>query len=132
MTLMKNVGDSIQIPCDAVVFGKEQTIFLLHENILALLQFNMIGQAVISAYMMLVLMYYFSFLFQFCMFQFCMFIFYLCRHLYTEIREAKELDTFGFFHPGLTFNLNEEFQSYVVERLREGNDRIYFMSYNTK
>lgn len=63
MTLMKNVGDSIQIPCDAVVFGKQQTIFLLHENVLALLQFDMIGQAVISAYMMLV---FFSFLFQFC------------------------------------------------------------------
>ena len=54
MTLMKNGGASIQIPCDAEVFGKETTIFLLHENVLALLQYEMIGQAVISAYMMLV------------------------------------------------------------------------------
>lgn len=62
-----------------------------------------------------------------------MFIFYLYRYLYTEIREAKELDTFGFFHPGLyNVNLKEEFTTYVVERLREGNDRIYFMPYNTK
>ncbi|KAL6576774.1 hypothetical protein OROMI_011050 [Orobanche minor] len=32
----------------------------------------------------------------------------------------------------LTFNLNEGFESYAVKRLREGNDRIYFMPHNSK
>ncbi|KAL6565696.1 hypothetical protein OROHE_004751 [Orobanche hederae] len=105
MTLMKDGGDSIQIPCDEVVFGYEKIIYVLHENVLALLKFEMVGQAVISAYMM---------------------------HLYTEIRETEEWDTFGFFNPGLTFNLNEGFESYVVKRLREVNDRTYFMPHNSK
>ena len=50
-TFMKSTGNSIQIPCDAEVFGVEKRIFILHENIIALLEFKMIGQAAISAYM---------------------------------------------------------------------------------
>lgn len=50
-TFMKSTGNSIQIPCDAEVFGVEKRIFILHENITALLEFNMIGQGAISAYM---------------------------------------------------------------------------------
>lgn len=48
---MKESGASIQIPCDFGLFGIGRTIFLLHENIIALLEFEMIGQAIISAYM---------------------------------------------------------------------------------
>lgn len=51
-TLMKTTGASIQIPSDAEVFGSVKTIFVLQENIMALLENKMIGQAVISAYMM--------------------------------------------------------------------------------
>lgn len=49
-TFMKSTGISIQIPCDAEVFGAVKTIFILHENIVALLEFKMIGQGAISAY----------------------------------------------------------------------------------
>lgn len=48
---MKETGASIQIPCDFDLFGVERTIFLLHENIIALSEFKMVGQAVISTYM---------------------------------------------------------------------------------
>ena len=50
-TFMQSSGDSIQIPCDAEMFGTEKRIFNLYENIVALLEFNMIGQAAIDAYM---------------------------------------------------------------------------------
>ena len=46
--------ESIQLPCDVAVFGAEKTIFMLQENLLELLQYRMIGQAVISAYMLYV------------------------------------------------------------------------------
>lgn len=48
---MKATGESIPIPCDPSVFGVEKTIYILHENLTALLEFDMIGQAAISAYM---------------------------------------------------------------------------------
>lgn len=50
-TFMDATGNSIQIPCDAEVFGADKTIFILHENIIALLEFKMIGQAAIASYM---------------------------------------------------------------------------------
>lgn len=53
-TFMKDSGASLQIPCDIEVFGEEKTVFLLHENMIAILEFEMIGQAIISAYMMYV------------------------------------------------------------------------------
>ena len=49
-TLMKESGASIQIPCDEEVFGFGRTIFLLHENIIDLMDFAMVGQTVISTY----------------------------------------------------------------------------------
>ncbi|XP_074346995.1 uncharacterized protein LOC141685814 [Apium graveolens] len=48
---MKATGESIPIPCDSDVFGTEKIIYILHENVKALLEFDMIGQAAISAYM---------------------------------------------------------------------------------
>lgn len=51
-TWMKNYGMTMQMQCGQEVFGHEKTIFLLHENILSLLEYQMIGQAVISAYML--------------------------------------------------------------------------------
>lgn len=50
-TFMKTIGASIQIPCNIEVFGSDKTIFILHENIISLLEFKMIGQAAISSYM---------------------------------------------------------------------------------
>lgn len=51
VTILKENSESIQIQCDAEVFGKDRTIFLLHENVMALLEFDLIGQAVVSTYM---------------------------------------------------------------------------------
>ena len=51
-TIMQTTGASIRIPSDAEVFGTVKTIFVLQENIMALLEKKMIGQFVISAYMM--------------------------------------------------------------------------------
>lgn len=51
VTILKESADSIQIPCDAPMFGVEKTIFLLHENVMSLLEFKTVGQAVISTYM---------------------------------------------------------------------------------
>ena len=48
---MKASGESIPIPCDPDMFGVEKTIYILHENLRALLEFDMIGQAAIAAYM---------------------------------------------------------------------------------
>ncbi|XP_074365007.1 uncharacterized protein LOC141706073 [Apium graveolens] len=48
---MKATGESIPIPCDSDVFGTEKIIYILHENVKALLEFDMIGQAAISVYM---------------------------------------------------------------------------------
>ena len=61
-----------------------------------------------------------------------MFIFYLSRFLYAEIREANDLDTFLFFHPGLTFNLDGDFESYIVQRLGDYSDRICFIPHNSR
>ena len=51
VVFMKATGESIPIPCDSDVFGTEKIIYILHENVKALLEFDMIGQAAISAYM---------------------------------------------------------------------------------
>lgn len=48
---MQTAGVSIQVECKSEVFGHEKTIYLLHENVLALLEFDMLGQAVITSYM---------------------------------------------------------------------------------
>lgn len=50
-TIMKASGSSIPIPCDVEVFGFEKVIYILHENIIALLDFDRIGQSAICAYM---------------------------------------------------------------------------------
>ncbi|KAK1401439.1 putative Ulp1 protease family catalytic domain-containing protein [Heracleum sosnowskyi] len=49
-TTMKESGESVPIPCDPFVFGNEKIIYILPENLKALLEFDMIGQAAISAY----------------------------------------------------------------------------------
>lgn len=49
---MKASGIPIQLPCDVEVFGEEKTIFVLDENLLALLKYEMLGQAIIAAYML--------------------------------------------------------------------------------
>ncbi|KAL1818688.1 hypothetical protein ACET3Z_013557 [Daucus carota] len=106
-TFMKASGESIPIPCDPDVFGVEKTIYILHENLRALLEFDMIGQAAIAAYM---------------------------AHLHSTIKNERNNDDvflYEFFDPAATFKLNGEFQSYVGSRLRKGNlNHIYFMPHN--
>lgn len=104
-TLMETTGDSIQIPCDTEVFGNDKTIFVLHENIIDLLEFKRIGQGAISAYM-------------------------VCLHV--VVSENNNLDLFAFVDPGATFTLNSEFETYLVNRLKEGNpDRLFLMPHNS-
>lgn len=87
------------------MFGVEKTIFVLHENLIALLKFEMIGEAIIATYML---------------------------NLHTMIRNDAELsETFGFFYPGSTYKLNEDFEHYFVNRMMEGNVyRIFFLPHN--
>ncbi|KAL1826554.1 hypothetical protein ACET3Z_004966 [Daucus carota] len=54
MTIMKETVVSVKIPCDRQVFGCDKKLCLLQEELLALLEFNMVGQSAISAYMMAV------------------------------------------------------------------------------
>ncbi|XP_074351636.1 uncharacterized protein LOC141690763 [Apium graveolens] len=102
-TILKETGDSIQIPCDAEVFGNEKTIFLLHENVMALLEFGMVGQAVISAYMAV---------------------------LHVGILKANKMDLYVSIDPGATYKLNDDFEAYIVTRLKEGPSRLFFMPHN--
>ncbi|XP_074374239.1 uncharacterized protein LOC141714630 [Apium graveolens] len=104
-TVMKESGNSIPVPCDFQIFGIERTIYLLHENILELLEFKMIGQSAISTYM---------------------------AYLYSVFRDRPGRDLssmFAFLHPS-TYKLNDEFNEYVVQRLKDGVLRMNFMPYN--
>ncbi|XP_074347478.1 uncharacterized protein LOC141686337 [Apium graveolens] len=105
ITWMKTTGVSIQVRCEPNVFGHEKTIYLLHENVVSLLEFEMLGQAVVASYM---------------------------AHLHSEIREIPELEeTFTFIDPGSTYHVNADFEAYILNRLREGNpDRLFFLPHN--
>ncbi|KAL8123265.1 hypothetical protein AgCh_011296 [Apium graveolens] len=105
VTWMKTTGVSIQIKCEKEVFGHEKVIYLLHENVQAVLEFEMLGQAVLASYM---------------------------TYLHSEMSERPELaDTFAFIDPGSTYYLNAEFETYIVNRLKEGNpDRLFFLPHN--
>ncbi|KAL8132351.1 hypothetical protein AgCh_008009 [Apium graveolens] len=103
ITIMKETGDSIVIPCDTEVFGCERVIYILHENLIALLKFEEIGQAAISAHM---------------------------SYLHGVVLANNDLDMFAFFDPGATFTLNKEFERYFVQRLTDGCDRVFLMPYN--
>ncbi|KAL1811201.1 hypothetical protein ACET3Z_021266 [Daucus carota] len=103
-TIMKETGDSIAIPCDVEVFGCDKVIYILHGNLIALLKFEEIGQAAITSHM---------------------------SYLHGMIRENNEMDVYGFIDPGATFNLNKEFETYVVKRLMNGSyDRMFLMPHN--
>ncbi|XP_074325293.1 uncharacterized protein LOC141662148 [Apium graveolens] len=107
VVFMKATEESIPIPCDSDVFGTEKTIYILHENVKALLEFDMIGQAAISAYMALL------------------------QRLIKIERKNDDVVLYGFFDPGATFTLNKSFHSYFVNRLKESSPyRMYFMPHN--
>ncbi|KAL8112149.1 hypothetical protein AgCh_019735 [Apium graveolens] len=94
VTWMKTTGVSIQIKCEKEVFGHEKVIYLLHENVQAVLEFEILGQAVLASYM--------------------------------TIGGA-----FAFIDPGSTYYLNAKFETYIVNRLKEGNpDRLFFLPHN--
>ncbi|KAL8094210.1 hypothetical protein AgCh_035913 [Apium graveolens] len=104
-TKMKESGNSIPVPCDFQIFGIERTIYLLHENKLELLEFKMIGQSAISTYM---------------------------AYLYSVFRDTPNRDLsamFVFLHPS-TYKLNDDFNEYVLQRLKDGVLRMNFMPYN--
>ncbi|KAL1823542.1 hypothetical protein ACET3Z_010320 [Daucus carota] len=104
-TVMKESGNSIPVPCDVDIFGIERTIYLLDESVLSLLEFKMIGQAVISTYM---------------------------TYLYSMFRDTpgRDLSTsFSFLHPS-AYNLNDEFEAYVVQRLKDGVLQMNFLPFN--
>ncbi|KAL1823826.1 hypothetical protein ACET3Z_010604 [Daucus carota] len=103
---MKATGASIQIPCDADVFGAVKTIFVLQENLISLLEFDMIGQSVVGAYMA-----------------------YL-HHLCYKDRKKDDALLFGFLDPASTYTLNKEFQNAVVKRLMDNYYRLYLMPHN--
>ena len=50
-TWMNTTGVSIKINCEEEVFGVQKTIYVLHENVVSLLEYQMLGQAVIASYM---------------------------------------------------------------------------------
>ena len=50
-TWMKTTGVSIKIKCEKEVFGVQKIIYVLHENVVSLLEYKMLGQAVIASYM---------------------------------------------------------------------------------
>ncbi|XP_074327494.1 uncharacterized protein LOC141665408 [Apium graveolens] len=95
VVFIKATGESIPIPYDSDVFGTEKTIYILHENVKALLEFDMIGQAAISAYMALL------------------------QRLIKIERKNDDVVLYGFFDLGATFTLNKSFHSYFVNRLKE-------------
>ncbi|KAL8091616.1 hypothetical protein AgCh_034029 [Apium graveolens] len=107
VTWMKTTGVSIQIKCEKEVFGHEKVIYLLHENVQAVLEFEMLGQAILASYMM---------------------------YLHSEMSERPELaEKFAFIDPGSTYYLNTEFETYIMNRLKEGNpDRLFFLPHNQK
>ncbi|KAL8090932.1 hypothetical protein AgCh_040125 [Apium graveolens] len=107
VTWMKTTGVSIQIKCEKEVFGHEKVIYLLHENVQAVLEFEMLGQAVLASYM---------------------------TYLHSEMSERPELsEMFAFIDPGSTYYLNAEFETYIVNRLKEDNpDRLFFLPHNQK
>ncbi|KAL6578540.1 hypothetical protein OROMI_008756 [Orobanche minor] len=103
-TFMKSTGNSIQIPCDAEVFGVEKMILILHENVIDLLEFKVIGQAAISSYM---------------------------AYLHSVVHENENLDMFAFCDPGVAFNPDSRFETYLINRMKEGNpDRLFFLPVN--
>ncbi|XP_074336394.1 uncharacterized protein LOC141673543 [Apium graveolens] len=104
-TFMKSTGNSIQIPCDAEVFGVVKTIFILHENIAHLLEFKMIGQGAICTYM---------------------------AYLHSVVIGNNNHELFAFFDPGATFTVNDDFENNLVNRLKEGNPgRLFLMPHNS-
>ncbi|KAK1397374.1 hypothetical protein POM88_007237 [Heracleum sosnowskyi] len=67
--------------------------------------FKMIGQAIISSYM---------------------------AYLHSKVHENDNLDLFAFCDPGATFTLNNEFEAYLFNHLKEGNpDRLFLLPHNT-
>ncbi|XP_074362226.1 uncharacterized protein LOC141702446 [Apium graveolens] len=97
---MKATRASIQIPCDFDVFGVERTIFLLHENIIALSEFKMLGQTVISTYMA-----------------------FLC----IMVHDRKSLDMYAFVDPS-RYKFYAEFETYIVSILNDSV--LHFMPFN--
>ncbi|XP_074356488.1 uncharacterized protein LOC141696210 [Apium graveolens] len=69
------------------------------------LEFEMLGQAVFVSHM---------------------------TYLHSEMSERPELaETFAFIDPGSTYYLNAEFETYIMNRLKEGNpDRLFFLPHN--
>lgn len=59
-------------------------------------------------------------------------IHFMCRHLHTVIRESGKLETFSFFDPTATFNLDDDYELSVVNRMEGNVNRIFFLPYFSK
>lgn len=59
--------------------------------------------------------------------------FFAYRYLHTLVQKNEDLEVYAFCDPGATFALNKDFESYVVNRLKEGNpDRLFLMPHNQR
>ncbi|XP_074328253.1 uncharacterized protein LOC141666155 [Apium graveolens] len=105
VTWMKTTGVSIQIKYEKEMFGHDNVIYLLHENVQAVLEFEMLGKVVLESYM---------------------------AYLHSKISKWPELgEKFAFIYPGSTYYLNAKFETYIMNRLKEGNpDRLFFLPHN--
>lgn len=58
-------------------------------------------------------------------------IFFISSYLHTVIRARNDLELYAFVDPAATYNINKDFEAYIVKRLKEGNpDRMFFMPHN--
>ena len=54
-------------------------------------------------------------------------------YLHTVVSENGDLDLFAFCDPGVKFSLNKVFESYIINRLKEGNvDRVFLLPHNER
>lgn len=55
-----------------------------------------------------------------------------CRHLHTVIRESGKLETFSFCDPTSTYNLNDDYELDIVNRMEGNVNRIFFLPFFRK
>ncbi|XP_074327169.1 uncharacterized protein LOC141665084 [Apium graveolens] len=51
-------------------------------------------------------------------------------YLQTKVRKRKHSDMFAFIDPSATFKLNDDFQNYIIARMRSGPSRIFLLPHN--
>lgn len=59
-------------------------------------------------------------------------LYFLCRYLHTKFIETNQSDMYAFIDPAATYKLNEDFERYVIGRMKSGSSRIFLMPHNEK